>query len=209
MRTRLYVTDLGSSLYTIDPATGSAGLVGPTGLANVTDIAFHGPTLYGISFAQLLRLNPDTGAATVVGPTGFTTNGLAVAEDGTIFAGTNPGQLIRINPVTGAGTLVGPFGGGLTSAGDLVFDANGVLYAALNAGGGVSLARINPATGAATVIGPSGFIDLWGLAITCCRFFGVTAGGKLLSINAATGAATVIGGNSVQMGGATARQCCC
>ncbi len=210
MRSHLYVTDLASNLYTVDPATGSAGLVGPTGMASITDIAFHGPTLYGVTFSQLVRLNPDTGAAVGIGPPfSFSTNGLAVSEEGTIYAGTNGGQLITINPVTGAATLVGLFGGGMTSDGDLVLDDNGVLYGALNQGANVVLAKINRNTGAATVIGPTGFSTVYGLAIHCCRFFGGTSAGELLSLNAATGQGTVIGKNTIVMGGMSARACCC
>src|SRR6185436_19324346 len=144
MRSHLYVTDLVTNLYTVDPATGSAGLVGPTGMASITDIAFHGPTLYGITFSQLVRLNPDTGTAVVIGaPFGYTTNGLAVSDEGTIYASTTNGQLITINPATGAATLIGSFGGNLTSSGDLVLDGNGVLYGALNQGANVVLAKIN------------------------------------------------------------------
>ncbi len=209
MKSHLYVTDLTSKLFTLDPATGSSGLVGPTGMANVTDIAFHGPTLYGVSFSQFLRLNPDTGAAIAIGNTGFTTNGLAVSEEGTIYSGTTDGKLIRINPVTGVGTLIGLFGGGMTSSGDLAIDDNGVLYGALNSGGSVVIARIDRATGVATVIGPTGFSTVYGLAILCCRFFGCTSAGELLSLNAATGAGTVIGKNAVSMGGMSARRCCC
>ena len=149
----LYVVDPGSRLYTLDPASASPNPVGPVGIANVTDIAFHGPTLYGVSFAQLLRLNPDTGAGVAIGAIGFNTNGLAVAADGTIYSATTAGQLVRINPVSGAGTLVGNFGAGLISSGDLAFDSNDVLFGALSSGASVVLARIDRTTGVATVIG--------------------------------------------------------
>ena len=208
MRTSLYVTDLVSKLYTLDPATGSAGLIGPTGMQSVTDIAFHGPTLYGVTSSQFLRLNPDTGQAIGIGATGFNTNGLAVSEEGTVYGGTTAGQLIKIDPVTGVGTLIGPFGGGMTSGGDLVLDANGVLYGALNSGNTVALARIDRNTGVATVIGGTGFNNLYGLAIHCCRLYGCTGSGELLHINAANGAANVIGKNAVGMGGMSARCCC-
>jgi outer membrane protein assembly factor BamB len=179
-------------------------------MASITDIAFHGPTLYGVTFSQLVRLNPDTGAAVVVGPAfAFTTNGLAVSEEGTIYAGTTAGQLITINPATGTATLIGLFGGGMTSSGDLVLDDNGVLYGALNQGANVVLAKINRTTGVATVIGPTGFSTVYGLAIDCCRFFGGTSAGELLSLNAATGQATLIGKNTIFMGGMSARPCCC
>jgi outer membrane protein assembly factor BamB len=207
----LYVADLSSRLYTLDPATGSSHLVGAVGIASVTDIAFHGQTLYGITFGQFLRLNPDTGVGTIIGAIGggFSTNGLAVASDGIIYAGTNGGQLIRINPVTGAGTLVGLFGGGLTSSGDLAFDSNDVLYGSLNSGGSVVLARIDRNTGVATVIGPTGLSTVYGIAFCCCRLYGTTTAGELLDINAATGKATIIGKNSLSPGGMAARPCCC
>jgi hypothetical protein len=203
----LYVVDPVSRLYTLDPATASSRLVGSVGIANVTDIAFHGLTLYGVSFSQFLKLNPDTGAGVVVGAVGFTTNGLAVAADGTIY-GAAGGQLIRINPVTGVGTLVGNLGGGLVSSGDLAFDSNDVLYGALDLGGAVVLARINRNTGAATIIGSMGLSNVYGLAFFCCRLYGASEIRELVDINVATGKATVIGKNTLAHWGMTARPCC-
>jgi hypothetical protein len=205
----LHVVDPASNLHTIDPATASPRTVGSIGTANVTDIAFHGPTLYGVSFSQLLRIDPDTAAGTAIGAIGFTTNGLAVAADGMIYAGTTAGELITVNPVTGAGTLVGGFGGGLTSSGDLVLDSNDVLYGALDQAGTVVLARIDPANGAATVIGPTGHPAVYGLAFLCCHLFGTTERGELLHINVASGAATVVGTNGLRQWGMAARPCCC
>jgi hypothetical protein len=181
------------------------------GISDVTDIAFHGPTLYGVTFSDFLRLNPDTGAGTIVGPTGFTDiNGLDVASDGQIYAGTLGGQLITINPVTGAGTVVGNFGSGLTSTGDLAFDSNDVLFGALTSGSGGILARIDRTSGVATTIGPIGVNNVYGLEFCCCRLLGVTGGGELLDINTATGKSTVIGVNpSATWYGLTVRPCCC
>jgi hypothetical protein len=206
----LYVVDPTSNLYTLDAATGSSHLVGAVGIASVTDIAFHGSTLYGINFTQFLRLNPDTGAGVVVGAIGggFGTNGLAVASDGTVYAASG-GQLIKINPVTGAGTLVGNFGGGLTSSGDIVFDCNDVLFGALNQGGTVVLAQINRNTGVATVIGSTGFNTVYGLAFLGGRLYGVTGAGQLLTINVASGAAVVTGKNALTQWGMAAKPCCC
>ncbi len=206
----LYVVDPVSNLYTIDPATASARLVGPVGIANVTDIAFQGPTLYGVSFGQFLRLNPDTGTGTVIGAVGggFQTNGLAIASDGTIYAGTTGGQLIKINPGTGVGTLIGNFGGGMTSSGDLALDSNDNLYGALNSGGGVVLASINRNTGAATAIGSTGQGTVYGLAFFNCRLLGTTSPGQLLTINVATGASTVIAKNNLNQWGLANKPCC-
>ncbi len=205
---KLYVVDPTSNLYTLDPATASPRLVGPVGISHVTDIAFHGPTLYGVSFSQFLRIDPSTGAGAAVGATGFSTNGLAVAPDGTIYAAAGA-QLIEINPVTGAGTAVGSFGSGLSSSGDLAIDSNGVLFGALNATGGVVLARIDRNTGAASTIGTTGLSSVYGLTFFCCRLFGSSGAGELLDINVATGQATVIGKNSLTHWGMASSSCCC
>jgi hypothetical protein len=205
----LYVVDPVSALYTLDPATASTRQVGAVGVTNVTDIAFHGPTLYGVSFSQLLRLDPNTGAGTAIGAIGFTTNGLAVATDGRIYAATTPaGELIEVNPVTGAGTLVGAFGGGLSSSGDLAFDSNDNLFAALAQGGTVVLARIDRSSGAAAVIGPTGVPNVYGLAFHCCRLYGTTDAGELVNINVASGDATVVGKNTLTQWGMAAEPCC-
>lgn len=204
----IYVVDPVSNLYTLDPVTASPNLVGQVNIINVTDIAFHGPTLYGVSFSQFLRLNPDTGNGIPIGPIGFSTNGLAVASDGKIYAAAAD-RLIWINPVTGAGMqTVSSFGPGLTSSGDLAFDSNDVLYGALNSGASVVLAQIDTTNGHATTIGPTGLSTVYGLAFFCCRLYGTTANGELVDINAATGKATVIGKNSLTQWGMTARPCC-
>jgi len=208
MSGQLYAVDPTSVLYTLDPATASAQAIGNVGISNVTDIAFHGPTLYGVTFSELLRIDPRTGSGKIVGTIrGFSTNGLAVASDGTLYAGAG-GQLITINPVTGAGTAVGSFGGGMSSSGDLAFDSNGVLFGALNRGSGVVLARIDRGSGAATVIGTTANV-LYGLAFLGAHLFGATEGGELVHVNAATGAATVVGRNKLTQWGMASRPCCC
>ena len=195
----LYVVDPASQLYTLDPATASSRLVGPVGMSQVTDLAFHGPTLYGVGFSQFLRLDPDTGSGVAIGAIGFQTNGLAVAA---------AGQLVRINPVTGVGTAVGNFGGGLTSSGDLAFDSNDVLYATVDSGGTDYLARIDHNTGAATTIGPTQLSNVYGLAFFCCRLYAVAENGELANVDVASGRATVIARNTLTQWGLTARPCC-
>ena len=115
-------------------------------------------------------------------------------------------DLPRLAPPLGA---CGAFGGGLTSAGDIEFDANGNLYGALDSSHGSMLAKISRTTGVAAPIGPIGVPGVWGLAIHCCMFFGCTGTGELISINAATGHGTVIGTNGIGMGGMAARSSSC
>lgn len=129
--TSLSEVDFINSIYTIDPATGVATLIGSTGVTGAT-LAF-GPdgTLYqtsavfdevGFVAGYLNTLDPDTGAVlTTSNP--FTlahVGGLAVRPtDGVIFAsGGDEGDIYTLSP-TGAQTFVG-----LTSVGgvgDLAF----------------------------------------------------------------------------------------
>src|SRR5436853_414723 len=96
----LYMVSNDSKLYRLDCATGTAGVIGPIGIPNVTDLAFHGPTLWGLTFSQFLRINPNTGAGVVIGNTGHNDlNGLAVSRDGVIYtSGFAGNQLMRIDP---------------------------------------------------------------------------------------------------------------
>jgi sugar lactone lactonase YvrE len=123
--------DFTNSIYTIDPATGVATLIGNTGVIGAT-LAF-GPdgTLYqtsavfdevGFVAGYLNTLDPDTGAVLTTSDP-FTqrhVGGLAVRPtDGVIFAsGGDEGSIYTLSP-TGTQTFVG-----LTSAGgvgDLAF----------------------------------------------------------------------------------------
>jgi hypothetical protein len=210
MENGLYMVSSDAKLYRLDCATGSAGLVGPVaGIADVTDLAFQGPTLWGLTFTQFLRINPNTGAGTVIGSTGQSNlNGLAVSRDGVIYA-AGGSQLWRIDPLTGVATVAHPLGA-FTSDGDLAFDSNNQLYGALlNSTSTVVLATIAVGTGAVTPIGPIGFPTCYGLAFHGCRLYGVTAAGQVLEINCATGAGTVIGKNGIDQYGLTAACNCC
>jgi hypothetical protein len=117
--TRLSEDDFINSIYTINPATGGATLIGSTGVIGAT-IAF-GPdgTLYqtsavfdevGFVAGYLNTLDPDTGAVlTTSNP--FTlahVGGLAVRPiDGAIFAsGGDEGDIYTLSP-TGTQTFVG------------------------------------------------------------------------------------------------------
>ncbi len=106
-----------ASLYTIDPVTATATLVGPLGMfAFEGGIAFSPDgTAYAVSggsvaAAQLLQLNLATGAATVVatlsgGP--HDVNGLAWRSDGKLIGlDRTSNGLIVIDPATGATSLL-------------------------------------------------------------------------------------------------------
>jgi hypothetical protein len=191
-----------STLYTLDD-WGRATVVGPMGVANITDIAFCGATLYGITSSKFYQIDPNTGAASLVGP--LHVGGMdALAADpvtGTIYAAGTNGFFIRIDPVTGAGTKIGSLGtvekGKITSGGDLVFDPrSGGLYASVQWGHhGTSdyLATIDLLNGAATIIGTIGFDQVHGLAFKDGILYGVTDNQEFLRLDLLTGRGTMIG----------------
>jgi hypothetical protein len=129
-----------SVLVRIDPTTGAATPIGPTGIA----VAVSASLLTGEQFAiddqnQLFQIDPATGAAKLVGPTGIPgidPNGFANAFAGDTTSlyyiyeqgGDNPvpSTLYKLDLATGAATAIGPTGTtNLVGAGF----AHGVLYA--------------------------------------------------------------------------------
>ena len=122
-----------ANLYTINPSTGIATLVGPVGdgtFASFASIGFaQTGTLYasvanfagGPTNPRLVTLNPATGAflTSVATADYFGAFGIR-PTDSVIFGGTgDEHQLFTIDPITGAETLIGDTGGDLV--GDLAF----------------------------------------------------------------------------------------
>lgn len=114
----VYATDFSNNLYTVDPVTGAATLIGPTG---IPAFAFN-PTIP----------NAD-GSHNIFDYSLFSSGGnlyeiFDVARlDGLSFAITPviPANLYRIDPLTGVATLIAPTALNLTA----VVDVNGTLYA--------------------------------------------------------------------------------
>jgi hypothetical protein len=202
-----------SILYTLDD-WGRATAVGPIGVANITDIAFGGGTLYGITASKFYQIDPNTGAASLVGP--LHVGGMdALAVDpvtGTIYAAGTNGFFITIDPVTGAGTKIGSLGtvekGKITSGGDLAFDPrSGRLYASVqwgHHGPNDYLATIDPLNGAATIIGTIGFDQVHGLAFKDGNLYGVTDNQEFLRLDLLTGRGTMISNTGLGPYGLTA-----
>jgi hypothetical protein len=117
----IYATDLANNLYTINPATGAATLVGATGMPGVSFVPhaavpgdpdgsfyIYDETLFG--YAGKLYANFDAG---IFDPVTFTPTQL-IAPD-----------LYQINTSTGVATLLSPTDFGLAG----ITDINGTLYA--------------------------------------------------------------------------------
>jgi DNA-binding beta-propeller fold protein YncE len=129
-----------ASLYTLDPTTGAATLVGPIGFSRVSALDFN-PTngvLYGVGAdstgtAVLLTINTKTGAGTEVGPLGlggFVSQDIAFRPgNGTLFS-YNFGAIYTINTKTGHATFVGNDPNGFPLGNALAFSAAGRLLTA-------------------------------------------------------------------------------
>jgi hypothetical protein len=132
----LYLVDEGSpgELYTVNPATGLATLVGTLGGdVEGQSIAFGAPTAGCASGAFLIDPNED------------------------------PAEIYCVDLGTGAATLVGDFGAAFTGLGNefqaMDFDANGVLWALDETN--LQIVTVNTTTGAPTDVGYdlTGFLD--------------------------------------------------
>lgn len=152
-----------SHLYTINPNTGAASLVGSgafTPALNGVSFGFNGDSsqLYVESnLGQNITLNPNTGAATA-GPnyTGATVEAMAYDSLNGNFYGLSAetGDLYGLNPATGATTLIGP--SGITLSDELGFSISpgtGAAYFAGVVGGQSQLYDVNLSTGAFTALG--------------------------------------------------------
>jgi hypothetical protein len=113
-----------STLYTINPSTGAAKVIGQiTSAPGIIDIAINtSGHLYGADIFNdtLVSINPATGAGTVVGPLGinihyaqgmsfdWNTGVLYLAA----YGGSSDGALRTVDTATGTATLVESFPGG-------------------------------------------------------------------------------------------------
>lgn len=121
---RTYAVSLGS-LYEIDPATGAATLIGPTGSLSVWGLDYHQglQTLVGFSSitSELISINAATGAGTVIGPTMPGLVGLWYDQVSNRLFGicdqNNAGCITEINAATGVATLLFSTGMNLVSIG--------------------------------------------------------------------------------------------
>jgi hypothetical protein len=123
-----------ANLYTVNPSTGVASLVGAHGAQTITGLTFNSAytVLYSIGYnGTLYSVNPATGTETAIGALGITPNtitDLATNSAGTVYATGTSGNLYTVNTSTGAASLVGATTG--TSAGmtAIAFGVDDTLY---------------------------------------------------------------------------------
>jgi hypothetical protein len=115
---RFYATDFANNLYSVDPATGAAKLIGPTGIPPLTAIPFSS--------------NPD-GSLNIYAESLFSFHGklYATFATATLDPATGtvttviPGALYQINTRTASATLIAPTNSNLTS----IVNVNDTIYA--------------------------------------------------------------------------------
>ena len=106
----LYVVSFGSTqdLYSINPLTGAATLIGPTGLGygSWRSLSTNAGVLYFADGADLYTLSTSTGAATLVGAFGGSAEmGALLLEGGVLYGGDDVNnKLDTISVVTGVAT---------------------------------------------------------------------------------------------------------
>ena len=205
-----------AQLYTVNPATAAATLVGDITLGGsvltITGLAFHPLTgvLYGVTgnengpAGKLVTIDRTTGLATLVGSLAVNGETAAGASDisfdanGTLYAWkTGGGPLGLVDVGTAAVTPIGSSLNG-TGGNGLAFAPDGSLYVAGPPTG--SLSRVDPATGALTAVAtlsgaPLALGNLNAMASDLAGvLFAVGNGdGSLITLNPATGAITTVG----------------
>lgn len=185
----VYVADENGNLATVDVTTGTATLIGNSGIV-LTDIAFdNNGQLYGISFDELYRVDRTTAALTAIGATGAAVNALTFGANGTLYA-AGGNQLFTLNTSTGLATDIGTTG--FTSSGDLTF-YNGDLY--LSAFGPSltdALVKLALPGATGTLVGSLGLSEVYGLSRAENNVIYANSNQNIYAVNAATGSTTLV-----------------
>ncbi|HEY3662832.1 MAG TPA: hypothetical protein VGL24_06730, partial [Chthoniobacterales bacterium] len=104
----LFAVGIDANLYAINPATGAATLIGPTGQAFGTwrTLSVNASKLYFANGTNLYTLNTTTGAATLVGDMGGLQLGSILMEGGVLYGGeeTPTLEVDTLNTTTGKAT---------------------------------------------------------------------------------------------------------
>lgn len=154
-----------STLYTIDPATGTLTAVGPIGFNACSGMDVHPATgiLYATCFRPvdgthvLITIDPATGAGTEVGPTGVEGLGFGNTvsdisfrnSDHTVYAYLEPGNGVgTIDISAGAATALGPSSSGGCCGNGIAFSPADTLFHATND----ILETLEQTTGVATFV---------------------------------------------------------
>ncbi len=215
----LYLNTQGGNIYSVNKGTGQASFAFSSGISNLTDIAFSGKSIYGITFDSLYSIDATTGSSKkisldwsgVSGGNGNNGNGWgwgwgsssnklqstnSLASYGGLLYTQNiqgsKNQILTIDPTTGAVKALSQTSKYSTS-GDLAFDSKGNLFATVTKSGKSWLAQVDRITGDTKLLGNTGFQNVYGLAYLDGTLTGLTSGGKMIGIDALSGKGTLLG----------------
>ena len=210
-----------SSLYAIDPATGSATLIGSmVNVVGCSGLRFQPSTgaLYAVGLdvltgiVSLFTVNVQTGLATLIGHSSHTCPGTGVSNariadigfrsDGMLFGSLTASSVTNtclgtLSTTTGAVTFIGQTGDGSAGNG-LAFDSKGKLWLATSG----HLDTLNQATAAATFVAPlvgCGVMNALAFDLSNTLYASLSCGNGgfgpnfLATIDTATGAVHTIG----------------
>lgn len=136
-----YATDFAGNLYKVNPATGHATLVGPTGMASINFVPLSTPNPDGsLNFfdSGVYALNGKLYGTIDTGRVNFSTGAVTMVI---------PDTLYQIDPATGLASSIGPTAPGL----DAIADVNGTDYTFQTSTG--QIMTIGLASGNTTVVG--------------------------------------------------------
>lgn len=153
-----------SQFYTINPATGAATLIGPTGVSEIDGLAIRPSTkeLYGVftnasttSFYRMSREYGDALFLRTINLPNLRAIIFSLTGD-TLYGGTTNGRLYRINLATGDTTFIGS--SGRIYSGFAISPTSNQLWASVRPPlvGRDSIYVVNRATGAVTPVGRTG-----------------------------------------------------
>jgi photosystem II stability/assembly factor-like uncharacterized protein len=210
----LYATSLtqtsGSQLYRIDPVSGAATAVGPTGITEIDGLAIRPDraeiygTLANAAATQIFRVSEQYGDALIVKTIAIPNlRSIAFASDNTLYGGTTTGRLYRINPATGDTTYIGT--SGLAYSGLVFHPGTGDLWASVRPPltNRDRIYKVSTTTGAATLVGSTGDAAITpSLAFDAAgTLFGLKGSASqintIIRIDTATGVGTLVGSTGV------------
>ncbi|HET9470555.1 MAG TPA: hypothetical protein VFO24_05585 [Usitatibacter sp.] len=130
---------IAGNLYTVDPATAAAKLIGPIRLGDtavgITAVATHPRTgvFYGITAGlspavprSLVTVDLDSARATLVAPISMRGSDLAFGQDGMLYLWVpDAKRLVKLDPVSGEIAPLGPSGIEAGPSGGLAIDRGG------------------------------------------------------------------------------------
>lgn len=140
-----------STLYDIDPATGTANSIGAIN-DPVSGLDYFGTTLFGEGENILMTIDPSSGAEPSTHPTANKCSDISFSPSGTLYCiSPDATTLYTIDPTSGSASTVGVTGlTGHPLGGAIAVTSDGTIFA----GNLFGLFTLNPSTGAASTVTP-------------------------------------------------------